>query len=110
MTRRMILTLAAGMRACLFLGGVVGILLIAQAATLGADSGKKKEAEKIARLIEQLGNDDFEKREAASKELDSIGESAISALRKVVASSPDAEIRRRAETIIGAIRAHFTQL
>jgi uncharacterized protein (TIGR03067 family) len=101
----MVLTLAAGMRACLFLGVVVGILLIAQAATLAADSGKKKEAEKIDRLIEQLGDDDFEKREAASNELDSIGEPAASALRKAVASSQDAEIRRRAETIIGAIAA-----
>jgi uncharacterized protein (TIGR03067 family) len=101
----MLQTLAARMRACLFLHVVVAILLVVQAAALGADSGKKEQAEKIARLIQQLGDDDFEKREAASKELDSIGETAISALRKVVASSPDAEIRRRAETIIGAIAA-----
>jgi uncharacterized protein (TIGR03067 family) len=93
------------MRACLFLGVVVGILLVAQGATLGADSGKKKEAEKIARLVAQLGDDDFEKREAASKKLDSIGEPAVSALRKAVATSPDTEIRRRAETIIGAVAA-----
>jgi uncharacterized protein (TIGR03067 family) len=77
----------------------------AQAATFGANSGKKKDAETISRLIKQLGDDDFEKREAASRELDSIGEPAVSALRKAVASSPDVEIRRRAETIIGGIAA-----
>ena len=98
------------MRTYLVVGAVVGMILVGPAGTLRGHPGQETDAERIARLIKQLGDDSFTKREAASKELDSIGESAISALRKVVASSPDAEIRRRAETIIGAIRAHFTQL
>jgi uncharacterized protein (TIGR03067 family) len=61
------------------------------------------DAERIAKLIKQLGSDAFAKREAANKELDAIGEPALDALRKAVASDGDAEIRRRAEQVIQAI-------
>ena len=60
-------------------------------------------AARVARLIRQLGHDEFAKREAASKELDAIGEPALDALRKAAASSDDAEIRRRAERIVDAV-------
>jgi uncharacterized protein (TIGR03067 family) len=59
----------------------------------------------IARLIEQLGNEDFETRETANKALDAIGAPAVSALRKAAASSRDAEIRCRAEAILRVVAA-----
>jgi uncharacterized protein (TIGR03067 family) len=87
------------MRAYVVVGVVVGMILAAQAGTLRSDPGKEKEAERIARLIKQLGDDAFAKREAVSKELEAIGAPALAALRKAAASSDDAEIRRRAERI-----------
>jgi hypothetical protein len=64
-------------------------------------------------LIKQLGHEEFTKREAASKELDAIGEPALDALRKAAASDGDVEIRRRAERIVqsvtGRIRAALAE-
>src|SRR5262245_14412515 len=84
--------------------GVAGLVAVALAArgASQADRGKE-EAERIASLIRQLGDDEFKKREAASKELDAIGEPALSALRKAAASSDDLEIRRRAQRILRTI-------
>jgi WD40 repeat protein len=56
----------------------------------------------LARLIRQLGDDDFEAREAATARLKEIGEPALPVLQKALASN-DAEVRRRAETIVAAI-------
>jgi len=87
------------MRAYVIVGTVVGVILAAQAGTLRGDPGKETDANKVARLIQQLGDDAFAKREAASKELEAIGAPALAALRKAAASSDDFEIRRRAERI-----------
>src|SRR5262249_32206034 len=59
--------------------------------------------DRVARLIRQLGHNVFAQREAASKELDAIGEPALGALRKAAASSDDLEIRRRAQRIVAAV-------
>jgi uncharacterized protein (TIGR03067 family) len=91
------------MRTYVVVGTVVGVILAAQAGTLRGDPGKETDADKIARLIRQLGDDAFAKREAASKELEAIGAPALAALRKAAASSDDLEIRRRAERITDAI-------
>ncbi len=96
------------MRACAFLGMVVGVVLTAEAGSLRGDPGKETEPERIARLIKQLGDDDFEKREAASKELDAIGEPALDALRKA-ASDDDAEIRRRAEQLFQVVTGRIRE-
>ena len=50
----------------------------------------------IARLVKQLGDDDFDQREAATKQLEAIGEPARAALHEAAAFSKDAEIRQRA--------------
>ena len=50
----------------------------------------------VAKLVRQLGDDDFAKREAASKHLTEIGEPALEALQ-AARKSNDAEVRRRAE-------------
>jgi RNA polymerase sigma factor (sigma-70 family) len=67
------------------------------------DPGKETDAEKVARLIKQLGDDAFAKREAASKELETIGTPALAAVRNAAASSDEAEIRQRAERLVKSI-------
>jgi WD40 repeat protein len=58
----------------------------------------------IARLIKQLGSDDFQVREVATKRLAELGEPALPALRRA-STSDDAEVRFRAAQIIPAIVA-----
>src|SRR5262245_11709233 len=53
----------------------------------------------VERLIKQLGSDEFDEREAATKRLQEIGDRALGALDKA-ATSADAEVRRRAEYIL----------
>ncbi len=53
----------------------------------------------IAGLIKQLGDDDFERREEASRRLRDAGEIAEPALEKA-ADSDDAEVRKRARAIL----------
>jgi hypothetical protein len=57
----------------------------------------------IARLIKQLGDAAFAKREAASKERETIGPPALAAVRNAAAASADAEIRPRAERLVKRI-------
>jgi uncharacterized protein (TIGR03067 family) len=88
-------------------GVVIGIILTGQAEVLRSDPGKATDTEQIARLIKQLGDDDFAKREAASRQLDAIGEPALPALRRAAASSDDPEVRRRSESIAKNITARL---
>src|SRR5262249_27588708 len=82
---------------------VVALALVAGVGSLRGDSGEAAKSDRVAALIKQLGDDAFAKREAASKELEDIGEPALVALRRAAASSEDLEIRRRAESIIQTI-------
>jgi WD40 repeat protein len=56
--------------------------------------------ERLARLVEDLGDDDFATREIATRELARFNEAARAVLQKAARSSPDLEIRRRAERIL----------
>jgi WD40 repeat protein len=76
--------------------------MLALLGALRGDPDRVKEADRIAGLIEQLGDDSFEQREAASKRLEAIGKPALAALRKA-ASSPNLEVRRRAQRAFQAI-------
>jgi uncharacterized protein (TIGR03067 family) len=87
------------MRAYVVVGAVVGVILAVQAGTSRGDPGKETDTERIVRLIKQLGDGAFARREAASKELEAIGAPALAALRKVAGSSDDAEVRLRAKRI-----------
>src|SRR5262245_9406942 len=83
---------------------VASVLTIAcAAAVVGSDPSNEAAAARINRLIRQLGDNSFAKREAASKELRSIGEPALDPLRKAAAGADDAEVRSRAERIIETI-------
>ncbi len=68
-------------------------------------TGTKPAPRRITELIMQLGDDDFAKREAASKALEAIGKPALGALQKAAASNEDLEIRSRAKSVLAAIAA-----
>src|SRR5262245_6884322 len=85
---------------CMAVGLVAGGSLVP---LRGSTNKKGPDSERVAQLIRQLGDDDFRKREAASKGLAAIGEPALAALKKAAASDADPEIRRRAEGIIQTI-------
>ena len=78
---------------------ILGLGLTALLAPPGI-AAEKADAQQIARLIEQLGSNNFEEREQASKKLADIGLPALEPLRKVAASSSDAEVRQRAEDLL----------
>ena len=86
-------------------GAALAIILAAHAGTLRSDPGQPTESERIVRLIEQLGDDSFASREAASSELTAIGEPALSLLRRASTINHDLEIRWRAEQIAQAVVA-----
>lgn len=78
---------------------LVAVLLATRVPILAAPP----DATEIARLIQQLGSPAFVEREAASKRLDAIGEPALEHLQKVATHNTDAETRRRAQALVGAI-------
>jgi WD40 repeat protein len=55
---------------------------------------------RLAQLLGELENSDFAAREAATRELKTMGESAEASLRKALASNPSAEARRRLEDLL----------
>jgi WD40 repeat protein len=85
--------------ACLALG--LGLAIAAGPPPRITDDASKRN--RIANLIEQLGDDSFARREAASKALEAIGKPAIRPLRKAADSSTDLEIRWRANRVIEAL-------
>jgi uncharacterized protein (TIGR03067 family) len=91
---------------------IVSILLLAAPGGLLGVQPDEALGDRVARLVKQLGHDKYAQREAASKELDAIGEPALDALRRAM-SHDDAEIRLRAanlvDAITGRIRAAVTK-
>src|SRR5262245_8638210 len=91
---------------------VFGIMLLIVSGGLLGEQPAESMADRIARLVKQLGHDEFAKRNEASKELDAIGEPALPALRKAAADG-EAEVQRRAERLIasitGRVRAAVTK-
>jgi hypothetical protein len=80
-------------------------LAVAAGTTSHAQDGDKSTKERIERLIQQLGHVEFEKRMAATKELESIGKPALHALHNAAKSDPSREIQKRAERIIQVIQS-----
>jgi hypothetical protein len=60
-----------------------------------------EQQKRIDQLIVQLDADSFAEREKASAELKAIGDPATPALRKVLQGAPTAEVRLRAERLLG---------
>lgn len=71
-----------------------------------APEGKSAAADptQVARLVEDLGHEEFERREAASRALAKIGEPALGALKEA-AKRDDPEVQRRAEELVAAIES-----
>lgn len=90
----------------LFSKGAWAVLFSAVAAGILIGSNKSDAiADRIAELIRELGDDRYVKREAASRQLEAIGEDALPALEKAAADHEDPEIQRRADLAIRAILA-----
>jgi WD40 repeat protein len=80
---------------------------LALALVLLAGSASAADEPTIDKLIEQLDAADFATRKEAMKKLAARGEAALPALRKVVESGADVDVRLRAGVVIAAIDQHI---
>jgi hypothetical protein len=78
------------------------IVALGQGVASAVPTVNPAEQPRIASLIEQLGSVNFRERDAATKELDALGETALVALRKAAKSS-DMEVVSRSLTLIARI-------
>ncbi|HEX5272820.1 MAG TPA: hypothetical protein VFW33_20120, partial [Gemmataceae bacterium] len=61
------------------------------------------DAKKIAALIADLDNDEFDRREKATKDLEDLGRGAESAVRQALAGKPSSEARVRLERVLAKL-------
>jgi WD40 repeat protein len=66
---------------------------------------KAASAERMAKLIAGLDHDEFEQREQAMRQLESLGKAARAALEKALAANPTVETRRRIEELLGKMES-----
>jgi RNA polymerase sigma factor (sigma-70 family) len=59
---------------------------------------------RVARLLAELDGNEFAVREAAAKELAALGERVEPALRQALKEKPSAEVRRRVEALLAALK------
>jgi RNA polymerase sigma factor (sigma-70 family) len=59
------------------------------------------DARRVARLVKDLDSDRFAVREAATADLEQLGEGAAPALRKALDGQPSLEVRRRVQRLLG---------
>jgi RNA polymerase sigma factor (sigma-70 family) len=64
----------------------------------------KTDRDRLARLVKDLDADDFAVREKATDELAKLGGAAVTALRKALEGSPSAELKQRAELLLGKLQ------
>src|SRR5262249_41934211 len=79
--------------------GLLCVLLLLGLAWAGRGDESRPD---IPTLIRQLGTDDFDQRELASKRLAEVGEDALDRLKEAL-KSPDPEVRRRATELVTII-------
>jgi RNA polymerase sigma factor (sigma-70 family) len=96
------LATAAGICGPAFLPG--GAVAEAQVAPPIARAEVAPDGRDIERLIKQLGNDEYEEREAATSALKKVGKPALKALGEAATENADAEVRTRAAALVVAIR------
>jgi hypothetical protein len=85
------------------------VLLTAHPASAQAPA-KPADTNTIATLIAQLGSENFQERQAATRSLEAIGRPALAALREAVLKNDDVELRRRAEGLVEKIENSLEQL
>jgi WD40 repeat protein len=83
--------------ACVLVGSLAG----------ARGEGRPAADAEIARLIRQLGSEDFDEREKASRRLEEIGGPAWGALRRAAQNDKDAEVRGRAAEIVRTLRTRL---
>jgi WD40 repeat protein len=66
------------------------------------------EEKRIARLVKDLGHDDFDTRVKASEELDKLGELAQPALEKCLQDQPELEVRKRIDELLEKLQKPIT--
>jgi hypothetical protein len=71
-----------------------------------AQAGEKPD---LAKLIRQLGRDEFDEREKAQHSLEALGEDDLPTLRAAAKKTTDAEVRRRLEAVIASIELRSTK-
>ena len=84
------------------------VLLITLLGSLNAAAGTADDAavaERVARLIADLGSEEYTVRESATEELARIGLPAFAAL-EAAANHADREVRYRSQRVLGIIRRH----
>ena len=90
------------MRCLAFILGVLCFFVV-HISTMVAQQPDQINAREVARLIEQLGSDDFAVREKATKRLLEIDADAFDAVNEAARSAPDLEIRYRARELLGSL-------
>src|SRR4051812_27529020 len=85
---------------------LLSCLALAPAALAPAAPPARPSGPEVVRLIEQLGDDDFGMREAATARLKRAGEPALPALHKAL-KSDDLEVRHRAAKVVAAVEARL---
>src|SRR5262249_43195344 len=78
------------------------LFCLLSAALLAATPAPARDAPaagEVEKLIDQLGSDDADKRQAATKKLEEIGDPALELLPKAVKSHPDVDVRLRAAVL-----------
>jgi formylglycine-generating enzyme required for sulfatase activity len=91
------------MRSLLSRGTWIALLFAAAVAGLLWGNRGDTEADRLATLIRQLGDDSFVRREAARKELATLGKTALPALIDAANTSTDEEIRQRAQELVSTL-------
>jgi len=92
--------------------GILVISLLLSGCNGNGEPDQQKDVEqqeKIAKLIVQLGDDEYESREEASNKLEEIGAPALKQLKDAL-ENPDMEIRDRASTAIEVIHENNERL
>ncbi len=89
--------------------GIVSCLASVFLVVVFACQAAETSDDEISRLVRQLGDDSFEKREAANSALEKIGPRALPAL-SVAARNSDAEVRRRAAELTKTTRNRLRKL
>jgi WD40 repeat protein len=97
---------------CLSAMGAITLQASQTADQAKSPEGQKKPVDEkaIKDLINQLGDDSFEKREEAGKQLLTVGEPALNLLKQAVKDTKDAEVRQRAGELVRAIASAFVKL
>jgi RNA polymerase sigma factor (sigma-70 family) len=92
-------------RGALVLAGTEGLALLKERLR----PVQPADAERVRRLLTELGNDQFAVRAKAQGELESLGDLAEPAMRKLLAGTPTLEVRRRVQQALDRLRGPVTR-